>query len=52
MNLHLISTFVLAAHWLIVAGLSIRVIMRRPPVGVSLAWLAVISSAPFVGALA
>jgi len=52
MNLHLLSTFVLAAHWLIVAGLSIRVIMRRPPVGVSLAWLAVISSAPFVGAVA
>ena len=52
MNLHLISTFVLGAHWLIVAGLSIRVIMRRPPVGVSLAWLAVISSAPFVGAVA
>jgi cardiolipin synthase len=51
MNLHLISTFVLVAHWLIVAGLSIRVIMRRPPVGVSLAWLAVISSAPFVGAV-
>jgi hypothetical protein len=37
MNLHLLSTFVLAAHWLIVAGLVIRVIMRRPPVGVSLA---------------
>jgi cardiolipin synthase len=52
MNLHLISTFVLVAHWLIVAGLSIRVIMRRPPVGVSLAWLTVISSAPFVGAVA
>jgi cardiolipin synthase len=52
MNLHLISTFVLVAHWLIVAGLSIRVIMRRPPVGVSLAWLAVIASAPFIGAVA
>jgi cardiolipin synthase len=52
MNLHLLSTFVLVAHWLIVAGLLIRVIMRRPPVGVSLAWLALISSAPFVGAVA
>jgi len=28
MNLHMISTFALAAHWLIVAGLSIRVIIR------------------------
>jgi cardiolipin synthase len=52
MNLHLLSTFVLTAHWLIVAGLLIRVIMKRPPVGVSLAWLALISSAPFVGAFA
>ena len=32
-------------------GLSIRVIMRRRPVGVSLAWLAVILSFPFGGAL-
>ena len=37
---------------LIVAGLLIRVVMRRSPVGVSLAWLSVISSAPFVGAAA
>jgi len=50
MNPHIISTIVLAAHWLIVVGLSIRVIMRRPPVGVSLAWLAVVFSLPFVGA--
>jgi len=50
MNLHLISTFVLVTHWLIVIGLSVRVIMRRPPVGVSVAWLAVIFSLPFVGA--
>lgn len=44
------ATFLLAAHWLIVVGLAIRVITRRPPVGVSLAWLAVIFSVPFVGA--
>lgn len=50
MNLHAASTFVLAAHWLIVVGLSIRVIMRRPPVGVAMAWLAVVFSLPFVGA--
>ncbi len=52
MNLHLLSTFVLVAHWLILTALSIRVIMRRPPVGVSVAWLAVIFSVPFVGAVA
>jgi cardiolipin synthase A/B len=50
MNPHIISTFILLAHWLIVIGLSIRVIMRRPPIGVSMAWLAVIFSLPFVGA--
>nr|WP_320016834.1 cardiolipin synthase [uncultured Desulfobacter sp.] len=50
MNPHLFSTFVLVTHWLIVAGLSVRVILRCPSVGVSLGWLAVISSAPFVGA--
>ncbi len=50
MNPHIISTIILTAHWLIVVGLSIRVIMRRPPVGVSVAWLAVIFSVPFVGA--
>ncbi len=51
MNAHLVSTLVLIIHWLIIAGLSIRVIMRRTPVGVSLAWLAVVFSIPFVGAV-
>ncbi len=47
----LTTTLLFTAHWLIVIGLSIRVIMRRRPVGVSLAWLAVIFSVPFVGAV-
>jgi cardiolipin synthase len=51
MNPHNISTTILTTHWLIVVGLSIRVIMRRPPVGVSVAWLTVIFSVPFVGAV-
>lgn len=51
MTPHVVSTFVLVTHWLIVVGLSVRVIMRRPPVGVAMAWLAVISSVPFVGAV-
>jgi cardiolipin synthase len=50
MNLQIISTIILIAHWLIVVGLSIRVIMRRPPIGVSMAWLAVIFIVPFAGA--
>ena len=39
------------AHILIVTALSIRVIMRRPATGVALAWLLLITAAPFVGAL-
>ncbi len=50
MSPHFISTAILIVHWLIVIGLSIRVIMRRPPVGVSVAWLSVIFSVPLVGA--
>jgi len=41
---------VLVAHWTIVVGLSARVILRRPPVGVAMAWLVVIFGLPFVGA--
>jgi len=50
-DLTLTTSLISVAHWAIVVALSIRVIMRRLPVGVSLAWLAVIFSIPFVGAL-
>ena len=45
------TTLIYLVHWMIVISLSVRVIMRRRPVGVSLAWLAVIISIPFAGAL-
>ena len=48
------SWFALAAvvlHWTVVIGLSARVIMRRRPVGVLLAWLALILSVPVIGVL-
>jgi cardiolipin synthase len=51
-NFHILSTVILAAHWLIAIGLSLRVIARKLPVGVSLAWLAVVLSVPFAGAAA
>ena len=41
---------VLVADLLIRVGLSVRVIMRRRPVGVSLAWLTIILIFPFAGA--
>lgn len=50
-NLTLTTSLIFVAHWAIVIALSLRVIMRRLPVGVSLAWLAVIFSIPFAGAV-
>jgi cardiolipin synthase len=41
---------VFVADWLIRIGLALRVVMRRPAVGVALAWLVVILVFPFVGA--
>lgn len=38
------------AHWAIIVVLSVRVILRRRPVGASLAWLIVLLLVPFVGA--
>lgn len=52
MNLTPFSTGFMAVHWIVVVLLSIRVIGARLPVAVSVAWLAVISSVPFVGAVA
>jgi cardiolipin synthase A/B len=45
------STFLALAHVLISVGISIRVIMRRPPTGVALAWLFIVAVFPFVGAV-
>lgn len=41
-----------ALHALTVTGLTLRVIMRRPPTGVAMAWLLAILALPYVGALA
>jgi cardiolipin synthase A/B len=38
------------SHWLIVIGLSLRVIHLRRPVGVTLAWMLILLALPFVGA--
>jgi len=46
---HLISTIVLLADLTIRVGLSLRVIMRRRPYPITLAWLVVILLIPFAG---
>ncbi len=46
------SVVLMATHLLIVVGLSVRVVMRRPATGVALAWLSIIAGIPFGGALA
>jgi cardiolipin synthase len=38
-------------HWALIVALSIRIIMRRRPVGVLLAWMALILSVPLLGIL-
>jgi cardiolipin synthase len=50
-HIHWIAHAVFLADWIIRIGLSVRVILRRLPVGVSLAWLMVILMLPFVGAV-
>ncbi len=46
-----ISTTIYVADWILRIGLSLRVIMRRLPVGTALAWLSVILIFPFAGAM-
>jgi cardiolipin synthase len=45
------STLAALAHLLIVTTVAVRVIMRRSATGVALAWLLLISSLPFAGAV-
>ncbi|HMF13669.1 MAG TPA: cardiolipin synthase [Gemmataceae bacterium] len=49
-DFHWITNLVFLADWMLRIGLSARVVMRRLPVGVSLAWLAIILIFPFAGA--
>jgi cardiolipin synthase len=50
-ELQVYAVAALVLHWSLVVGLSLRVIMRRRPVGVLLAWLAIILSVPVLGVL-
>ena len=54
MQIDIISWLAIAAyilHWSLVIGLSARIIMRRRPMGVLLAWMALILSIPILGIL-
>lgn len=44
------ASLVLLADWFIRVGLSLRVVMRRSSVGVTLSWLTIVLLVPFVGA--
>ncbi|QFI54133.1 cardiolipin synthase [Aeromonas simiae] len=46
---HFLGLLLLLFHTLIVVGVSLRVIFKRRPIGVSLAWLALIYAIPFAG---
>lgn len=45
------ATLMFITHWVIVVGLGLRIILKRRPTGVSLAWLVVVVSVPLVGAV-
>jgi cardiolipin synthase len=45
----LISTILTVLHLAVVLGVSLRVIMRRPPSGVALAWMVLVAFLPLVG---
>lgn len=45
-----LAVLVLLADWFIRIGLSLRVVMRRSSVGVTLSWLTIVLLVPFVGA--
>ncbi len=47
----LLPALMVALHWMIVVGLGLRIILKRRPTGVSLAWLLVVVTVPFVGAV-
>ncbi len=47
----LFTALMVVAHWAIVLGLGLRIILKRRPTGVSLAWLLVVVTVPFVGAV-
>ncbi len=47
----LLALAALLIHWSVVIGLSARIIMRRRPIGVLLAWIALILSIPVLGAI-
>lgn len=46
------STILGLLHFLIVIGIAIRVIMRRPNAGVALAWLFIVGVLPYLGVVA
>ncbi|ALP43488.1 cardiolipin synthase [Aeromonas schubertii] len=46
---HFLGLLLLLFHTVIVAGVSLRVIFKRRPIGASLAWLSLIYAIPFAG---
>lgn len=45
-----LAVLIAVLHWCIVIGLGLRIVLKRRPTGVSIAWLLIVVSVPFVGA--
>lgn len=46
----ILATSAVFLHWSIIVGLGLRIILKRRPTGVSMAWLLLITSVPYLGA--
>ncbi|MGL5222465.1 MAG: hypothetical protein ACRC8I_06100, partial [Plesiomonas shigelloides] len=49
---HIVDWILIFSYWLIVAAVTVRVLMKRRTVAVSMAWLLVIYIVPLVGIIA
>lgn len=47
----ILTTLLFVLHWVILIGLTLRIILKRRATGVSLAWLLLITTVPYVGAV-
>lgn len=46
----ILATSAVVLHWCIIVGLGLRILLKRRPTGVSMAWLLLITTVPFMGA--
>ncbi len=48
---HILTLFGIAMYWILVAGVTLRIVLKRRAVSISLAWLMIIYIIPFLGVI-